>query len=237
MYRGPLGPMKAWLVPTPNSTKWTIAVHGIGANKTEMLRFVKPVQAAGSTMLIINYRNDPDNPKSPDGYYHLGDTEWQDLEAAVHYAKDSGAAEVQLYGISLGGSVIENYLRRSSDVPKTNITKVVLDSPALNWSEVLKHQTTKAGYPGFFYYPGIASINMRADISIKRISTKPADVKHKTLLIHNADDPTVPQAASKKLAAARPDLVTFVDFGSGGHARAWNHDPARYEQLVTDFLK
>ncbi len=236
-YDGPLGRMSAWLVPAPSPSKWTIAVHGIGANKTELLRFIKPVQAAGSNMLIINYRNDPGNPASPDGFYHLGDSEWLDLEAAVHYAKGMGATEIQLYGVSMGGSITENYLKESADVAATNITKVVLDSPALNWGQIIRSQTDKAGYPEFFYYPGVLMTQLRSGVNIYGISTKPEDIKHKTLLIHNADDPTVPQAASKAIAAARPDLITFVDFGTGGHSRAWNHDPARYEQLVTDFLK
>lgn len=238
-YDGPLGKMGAWFIPARDLTsqKWVIAVHGIGAHKQEMLRFVMPVQASGGNMLIINYRNDSDNPKSPDGHAHLGDTEWRDLEAAVAYAKGRGATEIQLYGVSLGGSITENYLRRSGDVANTNITKVMLDSPALNFNEILRFQAKRNGYSSFVFFPATVTANLRAGINMERISTGPEDIKHKTLIVHNIDDPTVPQAASKKLADARPDLVQFVDFGSGGHARAWNHDQVRYEQLVTEFLK
>lgn len=235
-YDGPLGQMGAWLISSPGSTKWTIAVHGIGAHKREMLRFIKPVQAAGNNMLIINYRNDEANPRSPDNFFHLGDTEWQDLEAAVRYARKNGATDIRLYGVSMGGSITENYLRRSADVSSANISRVILDSPALDWNEILRFQAKKAGYPSFIFFPATVSANMRAGINMERISTGPEDIKHKTLLIHNADDPTVPQAASKRIAAARPDLITFVDFGTGGHVRAWNHDQSRYEQLITDFL-
>lgn len=238
-YDGPLGKMDAWLIPAPGrpSNTWTIAVHGIGAPKREMLRFVKPIQATGNNLLVINYRNDEGNPKSPDGYQHLGDTEWQDLEAAVRFAFSQGATDIQLYGTSLGGSIVQNYLRRSPDVARTPISKVVLDSPALDWDEILRFRAAKAGYPSFVYFPATVAANLRAGVNISRISTRPADIKHPTLIIHNADDQSVPQAASKRLAAARPELVTFADFGSGGHIRAWNHDPAHYEKLVTDFLK
>ncbi len=235
-YKSPLGPMGAWFIPSPNSTKWTIAVHGIGSSKGDMLRFIKPVQAAGNNMMVINYRNDKASPKSPDGYFHLGDTEWQDLEAAVRYAKAHGATDIRLYGLSLGGSITENYLRRSPDVVTTNISRVILDSPALDWNEILRFRASKAGYPGFVFYPATVIANLRAGVNFSRISTKADSIKQKTLLIHNADDVTVPQAASRRLSAARPDLVTFVDFGSGGHVRAWNHDPVRYEQIITSFL-
>ncbi len=235
-YKGPLGQMDAWFIPSPGSDKWVIMTHGIGAPKREMLRFIKPMLVADHNVLIIEYRNDVSSPPSPDGYFHLGDTEWQDLEAAVRYAKSQGAGEINLFGVSMGGSITENYLRRSSDDTSKVIHKVVLDSPALNWEEVLRFQAKKAGYPSFVYFPATVVANLRGGINMDRVTTKPEHIKHKTLLIHNADDPTIPQISSKELAEARKDLVSFVDFGSGGHVRAWNHDPARYEQLVTDFL-
>jgi hypothetical protein len=247
-YQSPLGTMGAWLTSPSNqasqpvqtetkaSTKWTIGVHGVNANKTEMLRFIKPVIAAHNTMMVINYRNDVNNPQSGDGYNHLGDTEWQDLQAAVQYARAHGATDIRLYGDSLGGSTVENYLRRSPDVATANISRVILDSPALDWNEINRAQLTQSGYPGFLSFFTDIAINVRAGVSLSRISTNASDIQQKTLIFHNADDHTVPQAASKRLAAARPDLVTLQDFGSGGHLRAWNHDQTRYEQLVTSFL-
>lgn len=235
-YEGPLGQMDAWSIPSKNSDKWTIAVHGIGAPKREMLRFIKPMLAANNNVLVIEYRNDANSPKSPDGFLHLGDTEWQDLEAAVRYVQKQGAKEINLFGVSMGGSITENYLRRSSDDTTRIINKVILDSPALNWEEVLRFQAKRAGYPSFIYFPATVVANLRGGINMDRITTKPEHIKHKTLLIHNADDPTIPQTASKELAEARPDLVTFVDFGTGGHVRAWNHDQERYETMLTDFL-
>lgn len=236
-YKSPLGAMNAWVIPGQSNTVWTIGVHGIGANKNELLRFVKPVLASGSTMMIINYRGDVGNPPTADGRNHFGDVEWQDLEAAVRYAKAQGATAIQLYGVSLGGSLTQNYLRRSADVQSANITKVVLDSPALDWNEILRHRVQKMGYPAFIAEPGKDMAQLRAGINFDRITTKPGSIQHKTLIIHNRDDTSVPQAASKRVAEAQPDKVTFIDFEAGGHIRAWNHDPVKYENLVTEFLQ
>ncbi|TAH33829.1 hypothetical protein EYC58_00085, partial [Candidatus Saccharibacteria bacterium] len=222
-YESPLGATNAWLVPGKSKTTWTIGVHGIGADKNEMLRFVKPVHAAGNTMLVINYRNDPGNPQSADDYNHFGDTEWQDVKAAVAYAKEQGATDIRLYGDSLGGSLVENYLKRAGDPA---VSKVVLDSPALDWKQVIQRQIQKNSYPGILYYPTVLAMKLRAGVDVNSISTQASDIKHKTLIIHSSDDPTVPQAASKELAAAKPDLVTLSDFGQGGHLRSWNHDTA-----------
>lgn len=235
-YDSPLGQMDAWLIKSASSKTWTIGVHGIGAPKQELSRFVQPVLGSGSNMMIINYRNDPDNPKSPDGLTHLGGTEWQDLEAAVKYARDNGAESINLYGVSLGGSVVENYLRKSPEVTDSNINKVVLDSPALDWQEILTFRIKQQGFPALAYYPAASVMKLRG-VSVSDITTQPQDIKHKTLLIHSAGDSNVPQNASKKLAASRSDLVQFVNFAEAEHTRSWNYDPPRYEQIVTDFLE
>jgi pimeloyl-ACP methyl ester carboxylesterase len=240
-YKSTLGDMHAWLIQpeltedNPTST-WTIGVHGINADKTEMLRFIKPVVAINSNMLVVNYRNDSNNPGSTDQRNHLSDTEWQDLEAAVQYAKEQGATTINLYGDSLGGSIVENYLRRSTDTEHRSIAHVVLDSPALDWNAVIKAQITNAGYPGILSYPASTVLKMKFGIDISTISTTASDIKYKTLIIHNPKDKTVPQAASKEIADSRPDSVTLLDLGDGGHLRSWNYDQDQYERRVTDFL-
>lgn len=242
-YESELGPMSAWLIPAQgvanaNTTdRWTVLVHGIGADKQEMLRFIKPVQATGSNVLVINYRGDKDNPAETDNFTHLGDTEWKDLESAVEYAKRNGARDIRLFGSSLGGSITENYLRRSKNVESTNISRVVLDSPALDWDQTLALRVKNMGYPSIIRKPGMTVASMRAGIDFKRISTKPEQIKHRTLINHSEDDKSVPQQPSKNLSEARPELVSFYDFKTGGHIRSWNTDAARYESTLKDFLQ
>jgi pimeloyl-ACP methyl ester carboxylesterase len=134
----------------------------------------------------------------------------------------------------LGGSVVENYLRRAGNADC--ISKVILDSPALNWGEILRFRLRQGGYPTILFYPSAYFAWLRAGVHIRRISTHAADIAHQTLLIHSSDDPSVPQATSKRIAEVRPDLITFVDFKHGAHARSWNYDRAGYEEAVRAFL-
>ena len=59
----------------------------------------------GMASLLISYRNDGLAPSAPDGRYGLGSTEWRDVEAAIEYALDHGAAGVVLFGWSMGGAI------------------------------------------------------------------------------------------------------------------------------------
>lgn len=235
-YKGPLGDMGAWSIPAENSKTWVIGVHGIGAPKSEFLRFIKPLHNIGHNVLAINYRNDAGNPASPDGYNHLGDTEWQDLQAAVHYAEQQGAETVHLFGLSLGGSIIENYLRRVPE-KEARVGKVVLDSPVLDWNDFVNHRLKSQGYPGFLAYPGKTVAYLRAGVDLDRISTRPDNItNHRRLIFHSSDDRTVPSGPSQKLAEERPDIVKYQNSKRGGHVRFWNYDQSRYERVLTDFL-
>jgi hypothetical protein len=103
-----LGPMPAWLIPPargPGRT-WAIVVHGHNDNRQNDLRIAPTLRAAGLTSLMISYRNDLGAPQSPDGLYHLGETEWRDVAAAAQYALRKGAENLVLIGYSMGGVVI-----------------------------------------------------------------------------------------------------------------------------------
>jgi pimeloyl-ACP methyl ester carboxylesterase len=57
------------------------------------------------------------------------------------------------------------------------------------------------------------------------------------LLFHGDDDERAPIKTSDRFAEARPDIVTYYVVEGAGHVRAWNADPALYEQRVEEFLR
>ncbi|MEU4800802.1 prolyl oligopeptidase family serine peptidase [Actinosynnema sp. NPDC023587] len=233
-----LGDMPAWLVPGVART-WVVAVHGRGGTRAEALRITPTLHRAGLPVLAVTYRNDVGAPASPDGLYHLGDTEWRDLEAAVRYALDHGAQDVLLYGWSMGGAVVGQFLGRSELAGKA--VGAVLDAPVTSWTGTLELQSRNRGVPTWLVPVAELVSDWRADLEFDRFDlvARPPAHRPPTLLLHGAVDGTVPVAGSRDLARAAPGLgwrMTYVEEPAAEHVAAWNVDPAGYERSVADFL-
>jgi pimeloyl-ACP methyl ester carboxylesterase len=233
---GPLGPLPAWEL-TGARRDWIVLVHGLRGSREEALRILPALSALGFSLLVISYRNDIGAPGSHDGLYHLGDSEWEDLEAAVRHVFGGGAETVVLFGFSMGGSIIEAFLQRSSLAGQ--VRAAVLDSPLLNASALVDAETHRRNIPDRAARALNLLLARRTGIDFAAL-----DHEHRrgrrpipTLLLHSAADPTTPVAASDGFAARNQGTVVYVRVDAAGHTAIWNLDPVRYERAVTDFLR
>lgn len=234
-FDGPLGRYPAWFVPGPDST-WVVYVHGRGANRADGLRTLGVLAARGLPGLLITYRNDTGAPASPDGYYHLGLTEWQDLEAAVRYALGHGARDVVLCGFSFGGQIAMQFLARSPLA--AHVRAVLLESPVLDWNATLDHRAMILGAPAFGIWLGKRAATARAGLDWDQLDrvTHTGHLAAPILLFHCVKDDRTPEAVSKSFALALPKLITLVRVEGGNHVEAWNADPARYSATVNQWF-
>ncbi|WP_089244321.1 alpha/beta hydrolase [Asanoa hainanensis] len=236
---GELGELPAWLVPPPGASRagtWAIAMHGRGASRHEALRVLPTVAGAGLTTLVLGYRNDPDAPASPDGYYHLGDTEWRDLAAGIRYARENGATGVVLFGWSMGGGAALTALRRVPLAEAALIRGVVLDSPVLSWDAVIDFQAALRHLPAPITWSAKRFTEWRGGLSLARLDQDPGDLTVPALLFVDESDQLVRTDRAHAYASARPDLVTLISTRDGGHVASWNVDPQGYAAAVTAFL-
>lgn len=236
-YRSGVGPAPAWFVPGDSST-WVIAVHGRAAWRHEGFRLAPTFARAGHPVLMISYRNDRDAPRSPDNRSHLGHSEWQDVEAAIDHALTHGARDVILVGYSMGGACVVQCLRQSDRAG--SIRALVLEAPVLDWGPVVRRAALDHGLPSAVL-PALLPLAMgvaraRVGIDFGAMKSDPAALDVPTLLIHGDADDIVPVELSDALAAARPDVVTYLRVPGAGHVRAWNVAPDHVELALGTFL-
>ena len=230
-----LGPMPAWSIPGHADT-WAIVVHGINGSQQEGLRLAPTLHRVGLPTLLITYREDLGAPPSPDGFHHMGLTEWRDLAAAARYALAHGARHLLLVGYSMGGAIVAHFMERSPLASR--VAGLVLDAPALDWRRVLEFNATEMGLPGFTALPVEVAIGARIDADWGSLDAlqHPEDFQLPILLFHGTDDKVVPIATSDDFAAELPRWVTYYRVPQAGHTEAWNVAPRLYEHRLTRFL-
>jgi pimeloyl-ACP methyl ester carboxylesterase len=230
-----LGPMPAWSIPGKSDT-WAVLVHGINGTPQVGLRIVPGLRRAHLPTLLITYREDLGAPPSPDGFHHMGLTEWRDLQAAARYALAHGARRLILLGYSMGGAIVTQFMQHSPLASR--ISGLVLDAPALDWQRILEFNATEMGLPGFMARPVEWAIDARIDVDWDDLDAlqHPQAFQLPILLFHGEDDKIVPISTSEDFAAELPRWVTYHRVPEAGHVEAWNLDPRLYEWQLEAFL-
>lgn len=241
------GVAPAWLFPVEEeNAPWLVVVHGRGTRRGEGLRVVPTAQAAGYNVLLLSYRNDGDAPASADGRYGLGLTEWHDVDAALGWVRARSAARIVLMGWSMGGAVsLQTVLNGEHGA---EISALLLDSPVIDWAEVLAFQASERRLPrpvrdiavhllGAGWASRITGLGEPVRLDRMNLVARADELRIPTLILHSVDDDVVPAEASQALAIERPDIVTLEEFSVARHTKLWNFDRDRWERLVHEWLE
>lgn len=240
----PAGPCPAWRIDGDPST-WAIHIHGLGSTRAGTLRGVLAATELGYTSLVVSYRNTAEGPPVGTGRSTLGDTETPDVDEAIGYAVRRGARHIVLFGWSMGAAValqLADHPRHQGLIPA-----LVIDSPVLNWTEVIKTNCVRSGLPaavGCLAIPWLAiaplarAVGLPSRIPLRSFdwTSRAADLATPTLILHGTRDDSVPIRLSQALRDARPDLVELETFDAD-HTLCWNTDPDRWRDAVTAWLK
>ncbi|MBE1593332.1 alpha/beta hydrolase family protein [Nonomuraea angiospora] len=233
-----LGPAPAWHVPGKGTT-WFVAVHGQNGRRKAELKVLPVVHELGLPYLDISYRNDEGAPRSPDGLLHLGDSEWRDLEAALRRAQQLGATRFVLYGTSMGGQIVGQFLARSGLARL--VDKVIMDAPMVDVRTTSEQGARNYHLPAFIAALSDLVVEWRTGVDVDQLSMSryPPKVRPPLLLIHTSPDTEHPIEEARGLVATGRRLswdIRFEEFPQGEHTEAWNVDRARYDRAVRAFL-
>jgi hypothetical protein len=239
-----VGDNPAWFFPAADQSTDTMAivVHGQNGNRNNMLRAVPQAHAAGLPVLDITYRNDLGAAPDPSGRLQYGQTEWRDLDAAVTWARSQGAKNVVLIGESMGGAVVAAFLEESDQADI--VSKVVLDAPMLSLGETIRWNARDAmpviggAVPAPVIWAAEQITTLRDGINWSKVDylDDTGWLRVPTLVMHGTADERVPVTVARSVKAAAPSLVTLEEFPGAQHTEAWNSDPGRYEQLLSNWL-
>lgn len=243
---GEHGDAEAWLVhpKRPKKGRWAVHVHGRGALPQETLRGVGPFCAAGVTSLVISYRNDPGAPAGVRGRYGLGVSESRDVDSAIEEAVRRGATRVTLFGWSMGGTAC--LLSATEGSHHALIDGLVLDSPAIDWAALLRHQARSIGVPAPVANLGLSLLergavrggeNQRVDFGALSPERFASAIQVPVLIHASRQDTYVPSDAAERLAAANPHHVQLRLQYTGEHVRLWNVDPEPWERSTQAFVR
>lgn len=236
-YPGPLGDYPAWYVPAAGGT-WLVYTHGRASPLREGLRVMEIAHRAGYPAMLISYRNDEGAPRG-DGYGHFGMDEWQDLEAAIAYARSRGAADVILGGGSMGGAITMSLFEHGS--PQASAVRgVLLDSPALDVGRQTRLSAAGMGLPGPHISLGLAFAAWSLGLDWDGMDYLSAldHVRVPVLVLHGDADRVIAVDANRPIydAMATRSNYTVTIFPGGHHLALWNLDRAGFERQVSQFL-
>ncbi|WP_082496901.1 alpha/beta hydrolase [Microbacterium sp. Leaf288] len=240
-----VGPCPAWLFPAGDGDTWVIQVHGRGTTRAECLRAVPVFHGLGITSLVVSYRNDGEAPRSRNGTYALGATEWRDIDAAVGFARRRGARRIVVMGWSMGGAIALQLALNSAHGDA--IAGLILESPVVDWRVVLDYQAKAERVPGAVSRLAIEALQAEWASPLTRtgaairldqldVVARAAELRHPILILHSDDDGFVPSDASHDLVAARPDLVEMQVFEVARHTKLWNYDQERWSAGIGTWL-
>ena len=232
---GELGALPAWFVPGARDT-WVIAVHGLGATRELALNVMEFWHRSRFPVLALAYRGDLGAPRPADGLSHLGETEWRDLDAAIRYAVRYGARQVVLHGWSTGATMALRAAERSG--LRERVSGLVLDSPVLSWETTLRALAAARRTPGALLPLAVRAAQGRTGMPGGRATAPvPHDgLRVPALIFHGPGDTVAPWRLSRRLADARPDMVSLRTVAHAPHGAMWNADPQAYEETLRRFL-
>ncbi|MCT1997131.1 alpha/beta hydrolase [Brachybacterium muris] len=227
-----------------DTTTWAIHIRSLGSTRAGTLRGVFAATELGYTSLIVSHRNTAEGPRVGTGRSTLGHAETADVDEAIGYAVRRGAQQVVLVGWSMGAAIA----LQLADHPRHDglIAALVLDSPVLDWTEVIKTNCARSGLPAaaghlvipwLTLHPLARAVGWPERIPLRSFdwSTRATDLGTPTLILHGARDDSVPIRLSQALRDARPDLVE-LETSNAGHTLCWNADPDRWQRTATTWL-
>jgi dipeptidyl aminopeptidase/acylaminoacyl peptidase len=226
--------LPGWYMASADNEKAVLLVHGRGANRTEGMRYAKPLIAAGYNVLAFDMRHPRQDPSI---ISTMSFHEKKDVTAALNFLeKNKNIKQIGLMGFSMGAAT--GIIVMAND-PRVKVG--VFSGGFANGMDVLAEQGKKIhGLPRYPLMPVVEKFfewrgNLDADeinpeTYISQISPRPVYIMHGTA------DETVDFSHGQRLFEAAKEPKLFWQAQGGRHTRLWQHDKEKAETSVVAFF-
>ncbi|MGN1400938.1 MAG: alpha/beta hydrolase [Bacillus sp. (in: firmicutes)] len=235
--RSPFGYTIDCLFVTPHDTnKWMIFCHGVTENKYNSIRFMNLFLKKGFNAVLYDHRRHGDSGGKTSSY---GFYEKEDLAAVIAELKRRCGDGIRfgIHGESMGAATTLLYagsIRDDGDF-------YIADCPFSTFEEQVMSRL-KAHVP--FMPPklllpiGNLFLKWRDGYEPKDVSPLAAveNIHKPVLFIHTEQDDFIPAEMTRQLYDAKHGPKQLLITRKGGHAQAFNDNPAEYEAAIDEFL-
>ena len=132
--------LEAWYIPVDSSRGTVILIHGLGGNKSSVLKQAYEFRYLGFNVMLVDLRA---HGRSGGNITTMGFREPEDVKLAFEYILKTGERNIILYGISLGSVVITKACYDYNIAP----SKVILEIPFSNFKRLVGVRGKMIGFP------------------------------------------------------------------------------------------
>jgi len=227
-----------------DSCNWVVHIHGIRTTRLTTLRNVGVASRAGFVSIVPSFRSDAENVRGYASGSGLGLSEWNDVEKAITYARDHGAKNVILFGLSLGGLIALLLATRSrnSDL----VRGLILVGPVTNFPATIRYGAAQLGLPSWVGTVAMIPLKLSPwyrlagtpaaiDFSSLQLNDSRELLAVPTLVVQSPNDDEVPYSETLRFANSN-STVTLSSSFKAFHTCEWNVDPAKFESTINNWL-
>lgn len=232
--------LKGWWVGAADAKGTVIMVHGLNRSRTEMVRRLPFVHAAGWNALAFDLRH---HGASGGTATTLGVKEKEDVRAAARLARERSPGPVVLWGVSLGAASV---VLAAADDP--SVAGVICDSSYRSVDDTVRHHLKL--FRGFRWWLSIVPNWPTADLALfwigRRGGFDPAEADilkaaaklrgRPVLFVANSEDRRMPKEIAFDLQAAAGPAAEVLIVPGKSHGGAWRDGTVAYEAAASFVL-
>lgn len=214
-----------------------LCFHGYRSSPlTDMCCFAELAAGLHHNLLLVDQRAHGD---SRGRTISFGIRERMDVLRWVDYALDRFGADVELflYGISMGASTV--LMAAELDLPD-NVKGIIADCPYSSPKKIICRVGKGMDIPGWLCWPLavlgariFGGFDLNETDAVRAVSLSRTPI----LLLHGEADGFVPCEMSSEIYEANREKVEKHTFPGADHGISYLTDPARYKQILSDFIE